>query len=128
MKKRRAITLIEMIIVMLLIATITGAIAYNYKESLNQGKVFKTKESISRIETILNLALAEDPAMASDIQSNWQDFVSRSPLVKDPKSFFTDAWGGNYVVSYKHSEQTGQPYFEVVSENLNRYDKNKKHN
>jgi type II secretory pathway pseudopilin PulG len=126
MKKRRAITLIEMIIVMLLIATITGAIAYNYRESLNQGKVFKTREAVNRIETIVNLALAEDPNESTNIQQNWQEYVRKSPLVKDPKDFYNDAWGGPYQVILKHSDDTGQPYFSVESENLKRYDRNKK--
>lgn len=126
MKKRRSITLIEMIVVMLLIATITGAIAYNYRESLNQGKVFKTKEALSRIETILNLELADRPDAANDIQQHWQDCVKRSPLVKDPNQFLFDAWGAAYQVALKHSDDTGQPYFEVESENLKRYENNKR--
>jgi len=126
MKKRRAITLIEMIVVMLLIATITGAIAYNYRESLNQGKVFKTKEAISRIETILNLELADKPEELGEIQQHWQECVKRSPLVKDPNQFLVDAWGAAYVVTLKHSNDTGQPYFEVESENLKRYENNKR--
>src|SRR5262249_45328768 len=113
MKKRRAITLIEMIIVMLLIATITGAIAYNYRDSLNQGKVFKTREAINRIETILNLALAEEPNNASDIQQDWKKYVKGSPLVRNPNDFYSDAWAGEYKITLKQSEDTGQPYFAV---------------
>lgn len=125
MKKRRAITLIEMIVVMLLIATITGAIAYNYKESLNQGKVFKTKEGVSRIETILNLALAERPEEADQILNNWQDEVSRSPLVKNPKDFLRDAWGGPFIIKVE-TNHDGQPFFKVDSENLRRYEQNRR--
>ena len=126
MKKRAAITLIEMIVVMLLIATITGAIAYNYRESLNQGKVFKAKEAITRIETILNLELAEHPGESAEIQQNWQQYLAKSPLVKNPKDFFYDPWGGAYTITLKHSEDNGQFYFMVESENLKRYENNKK--
>ncbi len=125
MKIRRAITLIEMIVVMLLIATITGAIAYNYKESLNQGKVFQTREAINRIETILNLALAERPNEAENILQDWQNEIRRSPLVKDPEKFMVDAWGGIYQVQLE-TNQEGQPYFKVDSANLRRYEDNKR--
>ena len=109
---------------MLLIATITGAIADNYRESLNQGKVFKTKEAISRIETVLNLELAEKPMAGNEIQQSWQEVVKHSPLVRDPANFVIDGWGSTYQVTLEHSEE-GQPYFKVKSENLERYEHNK---
>ena len=60
--KKRYITLVEMMIVMFLIAMITGVIAYNYTGSLEEGKAFKTKAGIQKIETILALE-----SSASDI-------------------------------------------------------------
>ncbi len=47
--KRRYITLIEIMIVMFLIALITGVLAYNYRGSLDEGKAFKTKTGLAML-------------------------------------------------------------------------------
>ncbi len=49
-KKRRFITLIEMMIVMFLIALITGVIAYNVKGSLDQGKSSRQKLALKKLK------------------------------------------------------------------------------
>lgn len=97
--KRRYITLIEIMIVMFLIALITGVLAYNYRGSLDEGKAFKTKAAIEKIETILNLAVSEDPSKANSIGSEWQNIISNSPLVSNPKTLLKDGWGGDYTVA-----------------------------
>ena len=125
-KRKRSITLIEMIIVMILIATITGAVAYNYRESLNEGRAFKTKEAMSRIETIMAIYFAENPDAAQRYQQNdWQVIVSNSPLVKNPKDFMVDGWGKPYKVEVVTSE-TGQVDIRVTSDEFNKYDSKKK--
>lgn len=95
---RRCITLIEIMIVMFLIALITGVIAYNYRGSLDEGKAFKTKAGIEKLETILNLAAAKDSEFANSVQSKWKAAVLTSPLVHDPNSLLKDGWGEEYQV------------------------------
>jgi general secretion pathway protein G len=114
--KRRFITLIEIMIVMFLIALITGVLAYNYRGSLEEGKAFKTKQGIERLETILNLAAADDPSILDHIESRWKDVVNQSPLVQNPNTLLKDGWGGDYQVGFGDKGQ-----IEVVSQNLNRY-------
>lgn len=97
--QRRFVTLIEMMIVMFLIALITGVIAYNYRGSLDEGKAFKTKAGIEKLETILNLEVSKNPQAAGDIQSEWQRYVVASPIVHDPKALIKDGWGEDYQVS-----------------------------
>ena len=97
--QRRFVTLIEIMIVMFLIALITGVIAYNYRGSLDEGKAFKSKAGIEKLETILNLEASKNPQLASSIQSNWQEVVRRSPLVQDPNSLIRDGWGEEYQVT-----------------------------
>lgn len=97
--KRRFVTLIEMMIVMFLIALITGVVAYNYRGSLDEGKAFKTKAGIEKLETILNLEVAKNPQLHEKISSEWQSIVVGSPLVHDPKSLIRDGWGDEYQVS-----------------------------
>jgi len=112
--KRRYVTLIEMMIVMFLIALITGVVAYNYRGSLEEGKAFKTKAAIDKIETILNLELAKNPGQNVD---DWKTIITRSPLVHDPKSLFKDGWGGDYNVGVNN--ETGG--VEVVSQKFEEY-------
>lgn len=97
--KKRYITLIEIMIVMFLIALITGVIAYNYRGSLDEGKAFKTKAAIEKLETILNLKISENPDIANNISSEWQNMVRSSPLVSNPDALIRDGWGGVYDVS-----------------------------
>ena len=100
---KRAITLIEMIVVMILIATITGAVTLNYRKSLNEGRAFKTKEGIERIETMLSLYFAENPSANRNVSDYAELFqiANQSPLVKNPKDFLQDGWGFNYEVNCK---------------------------
>lgn len=116
--KKRYITLIEIMIVMFLIALITGVLAYNYQGSLEQGKVFKTKAAMDRLETILNLAVAENPGLISHIGDDWEKVVDQSPLVSNAKDLKFDGWGYKY-----HVEVDNQGHLQVTSEGLNEYQK-----
>jgi len=102
--KRRFVTLIEMMIVMFLIALITGVIAYNYRGTLEEGKAFKTKAGIEKLETILSLRASDDPDLLDDIQSKWQDVIKTSPLVHSPSALIKDGWGGEYEVEVDDGE------------------------
>lgn len=97
-KQKRNVTLIEMMIVMFLIALITGVVAYNYRGSLDEGKVFKTKAGKERIETILNLALAEGKLDIQKVSSEWQHIIDESPLVQNKEVLKKDGWGSLYEV------------------------------
>jgi len=98
--KRRFVTLIEMMIVMFLIALITGVVAYNYRGSLDEGKAFKTKAGIEKLETILNLAASENPENQNEIErGDWKRIVEGSPLVQNPKALTKDGWGNDYEVT-----------------------------
>ncbi len=103
--KRRFVTLIEMMIVMFLIALITGVVAYNYRGSLDEGKAFKTSTAITKLETILNLAVAKNPEIREGITSSWKEIIKASPLVQDPNSLIKDGWGEDYQVEV--NQETG---------------------
>lgn len=96
--RKRCVTLIEMMIVMFLIALITGVIAYNYRGSLEEGKAFKTKAGMEKIEMILNLRIAEEPDLMDHIETQWVEIIKRDPLVKDANSLIRDGWGRPYEV------------------------------
>lgn len=98
------VTLIEMMIVMTLIMMIIGVVGYNYMGVLEEGKAFKTKAGIERLETVLSLAVAENPKLLDDIESNWQDIVKTSPLVQNPSALITDGWGQVFEVTVEGGE------------------------
>jgi len=102
--RRRYITLIEMIIVITLIGIIMGALAWRYTGALDKGKAFKTETGMARLETILNLAVAERPGIINDIDSEWKKVVEQSPLVDDPNKLIYDGWGEEYDVSVEDGE------------------------
>ncbi|MCB1136031.1 MAG: prepilin-type N-terminal cleavage/methylation domain-containing protein [Chlamydiia bacterium] len=97
-KRRRAITLIEIMIVMFLIALIGGVVAYNMKGALDKGKVFKTEQGMERLRSTLEMHIAEYPDDADRLESEWVRYVEQSPLVKNPKELTRDGWGQLYDV------------------------------
>lgn len=102
--KRRFVTLIEMMIVMFLIALITGVLAYNYRGTLEEGKAFKTRAGIEKLETILNLSASENPGLLDDIHSHWKEAVKKSPIVQNPNALIKDGWGDEYQVEVENGE------------------------
>ena len=48
MRKKRAITLLEIMIVILLIGLIGGVVSYNLKGTLDKGKAFASKEGAKK--------------------------------------------------------------------------------
>lgn len=116
--KRRFVTLIEMMIVMFLIALITGVIAYNYRGSLDEGKAFKTKAGIEKLETILNLEAAKRPELLKSTEQ-WQNIIKSSPLVHNPDSLTKDGWGETYEVGF----DTNTEGIKVTSRKYEEYKK-----
>ena len=128
-KKRRSVTLVEMIIVMILIATITGALAYNYKGSLNKGKAFKTEQTIKKIETILTIHLTEHPEDRDKLsdESALRQIIRRSPIAPNLKSGedpLIDGWGNRLQISAENDED-GELSITVTSAALTRYNQGK---
>ena len=111
--KKRCITLIEMMIVMFLIAMITGVIAYNYTGSLEEGKAFKTKNGIEKIKTIVDLHMATN---ASEDLSNIKTVIQNSPLVKNSDEPLKDGWGQPYRFD---TDEKGD--LIVISDKYNEY-------
>ena len=116
--KRRCITLIEIMIVMFLIALIAGVITYNYRGSLDEGKAFKTKAAMDKIETILNLSVAEDPGLMDHISSEWVKVIQTSSLVKNPNDLIKDGWGNPFQVTVEGNViHVSSPKYEDYKQN-----------
>lgn len=104
-KKRRYVTLVEMMIVMFLIAMITGVIAYNYTGGLEEGKAFKTKTGMDKIHTILDLHLVAHQEDRNSLSHQWENVVRQSQLVKNPEELMKDGWGNKYEVSFGENDE-----------------------
>lgn len=118
--KRRFITLVEMMIVMFLIAMITGVIAFNYTGSLEEGKAFKTKAGIEKIQTVIDLHLAVHPEEREHIETRWKEIVASSQLVKNAKELINDGWGVEYQVG-----KDNQGDIEIKSQKYSDYQTSK---
>jgi general secretion pathway protein G len=124
---RRAVTLIEIIIVMILIATITGALAMSYKGTLEKGYAFKTEQGMRKIEAILNIYYAEHPEdMASCSTLDWKKIVLDSPLIRpNDTGALYDGWGVQYAVKMEPDQVHGGVTIEIYSKALENF-KNKR--
>jgi len=122
-KQRRSITLVEMIIVMILIATITGALAYNYQGTLNRGKLFKTEQNMDRLRTILMIELSEKPDdMATRVKDpeELKSIIARSGLAPGKgNQLLSDGWGKQFSIDYI-PERDNDP-FEITSDSYRKY-------
>ncbi|MBS4164725.1 putative outer membrane protein [Candidatus Protochlamydia amoebophila] len=116
--KKHFVTLVEMMIVMFLIAMITGVIAYNYTGSLDEGKAFKTKAGIEKIHTVLDLHFAMHPEEKENIAMNWKNILKESQLVKNSRDLEKDGWGVEYTVTTKENgeiEITSAKYTDYLN-------------
>jgi type II secretory pathway pseudopilin PulG len=107
-----------MMIVMFLIAMITGVIAYNYTGSLDEGKAFKTKAGIEKIHTILDLHFAIHPEDKESVESKWKTILDNSQLVKNARELEKDGWGDEFDVtddSNGNIQITSKKYNEYLS-------------
>ncbi|MBA3722475.1 MAG: general secretion pathway protein GspG [Parachlamydiaceae bacterium] len=120
--KKRFITLVEMMIVMFLIAMITGVIAYNYTGSLEEGKAFKTKAGIEKIKTILALDAASGDI--DNIKDGWKEIIKNSPLVQNADELIKDGWGAEYEVDT--GDEEGEKVVKVTSKKYEAYNVKKK--
>jgi type II secretory pathway pseudopilin PulG len=102
-QRKRYLTLIEIMIVIVLIGLIGSVVAYNMRGSLEEGKIFKTKQGGAQIYNILNLEVARGQEL-SDAISHWKEVVSESSLAKNGKELCKDGWGEEYQVTEQNGD------------------------
>lgn len=100
MRKKRALTLLEMMVVILLITLITGVIGYNMKGSLEKGKVFRSKQAKEQLHSLLLLALEEKGATGQKIEQDPAKWIKDLGLAKEPDKLLTDGWGERFQVKF----------------------------
>ncbi|MBY0529821.1 MAG: type II secretion system GspH family protein [Rhabdochlamydiaceae bacterium] len=116
-RKKQALTLIEIMIVIVLIGLIGSVIGYNMKGSLEEGRAFKTEKAIDQIHDILMLEVAKGDATIDEVVSNPDGFLAKSNLVKDPSKLLKDGWGKRFQIK---SIDRGQD-ISVASDSFDQY-------
>ncbi|NGX54871.1 MAG: hypothetical protein KR126chlam2_00491 [Chlamydiae bacterium] len=114
-KKKRAVTLIEIMIVIMLISLIGGALAFNMRGSMDQGRAFKSEQNIARVRDILLMADADGNLSTEEVVEKWQFFVGKSPLV-DASKVIVDGWNQPLNVVKNDDDD-----IVVTSDRLSRY-------
>lgn len=124
MQKKRALTLLEIMIVIVLIGIIGSVIGVNMKGSLDEGKAFKSTQAMQQIQDILMLEVARGTSIDEVIKSP-EKYLAASGLVKEPSKFLKDGWGTPFVI---RADGRGNGNIIVKSEKLTAYKdkKNKK--
>jgi type II secretory pathway pseudopilin PulG len=91
--KKRALTLLEIMIVIFLITLITGTIGYSMRGTLDKGRAFRTERGLEQLHDLLLICLAEsDKATAAEIASAPSEHLKQTGLAKDPKGLVLDGW------------------------------------
>ncbi len=123
-RKKRPITLMEIMIVILLIGLISSVVGYNMKGSLDKGKAFKSKQGAAKIQEILQFEAIDKGIelkefITKDAPRRYVDYLVESGLFKDEKDCL-DGWGKPYDISVKGEDLV------VVSAALRQYERSHK--
>jgi len=102
MKKRYAMTLLEIMVVVLLIGLIGSVVGVNLKKSLDKGKYFKSTQAAERVKDILMLRAAEENVEIEDLINGGQvtQIVHQSGLIRDASKALRDGWGNDFEFSF----------------------------
>jgi general secretion pathway protein G len=96
-RKKRTLTLLEIMIVIVLIGLIGSVIGVNMKGSIDEGRAFKTEKAQEQIQDILMLEVARGTPI-DDVIDKREEYLANSGLVKNPKKFLKDGWNEDFEV------------------------------
>jgi general secretion pathway protein G len=126
MKKRRALTLIEIMIVIFIIGLIGSVIGFNMKGSLDEGKAFKSEQGSKQIYDFLNLEIAQRRDSFEEVISNPEEVLKNCGFINRVEKLMKDGWNQNYEIQKIENPDTQELDFYVFSKNWYNYLKNKK--
>ncbi len=118
-KKKRPITLLEIMIVIFLIGLIGGVIGYNMKGSLDKGRAFKSEQAASRVREILLLQVADGHSI-DEVVAKPEYYLMNSGLCDKPQKLLKDGWNGNFKIEKDKFD------ILVISKRLDDYNKEHK--
>ncbi len=114
-KRKKSLTLLEIMIVIFLIGLISGVIGYNMKGSLDKGRAFKSEEGASHLRDLLLLEVANGRS-AQEVVEDPAKFLAASGLVNNPQKMIKDGWGQLYAI-----EATDDNDITITSTQLEKY-------
>ncbi len=104
MKKKRPITLLEVMIVIFLIALIGSVVGYNMKGSMDKGRTFKTKQAAEKLRQIVTLEAENASFPIEQITTEKaKELVEKSGLVTKVDDIILDGWKKPFTVKYVKS-------------------------
>lgn len=120
-RKKRTLTLIEMMIVILLITLVTGVVGYNMKGALDRGKAFRTEAAQNQLRELLILRAAETGQSLERLLSFSKEGLKKEldgvGLAKDTASLLKDGWGEDFELRLTRDRRDVQ----ILSKRLDRY-------
>ena len=120
-RKKRSLTLLEIMIVIVLIGLIGSVIGFNMKGSLDEGRAFKTRQASEQIKDILMLEVARGVNI-QEVVDNKEKYLANSGLVKSPEKLLKDGWNEPFEVKVNAKTQSD---IIVKSEKLKAHDRKK---
>ncbi len=127
-KIKRAITLLEVMIVVLLIGIIGSVLGYNMKGSLDEGKAFKSREGARQVRDILLMQVQDEDKLKKLVENNNLKEIGEvlldSGLVADPQKLLVDGWDVPYT--FKVVDDNGVFDLKVSSNKLEAHEAKKK--
>jgi len=126
MIKKRALTLIEIMIVIFIIGLIGSVIGYNMKGSLDEGKSFKCEQGSKQVHDFLTLQIAETNKDMDDVLAEPEEALRATGFVNRADKLIKDGWNQKYVIEKIENADGKDPDFIVFSKNWYSFLKNKK--
>ncbi|HSX37741.1 MAG TPA: prepilin-type N-terminal cleavage/methylation domain-containing protein [Chlamydiales bacterium] len=115
-RKKRALTLLEIMIVIFLITLITGAIGYNMKGTLDRGRAFRTEQAKAQLHDLLLICL-EEGATPDELEKDPVPSLKKYNLAKNSEKLVQDGWGSQFVIHYNRNERD----FKITSSAYDKY-------
>lgn len=101
--KKRAFTLVELMVVIVIIGLIGSVVAYNVRGSLEKGKRFKTEQAARMIHDVVEMELASGKSL-EDFTGTPVEFLKASNVVKDAEALVKDGWGKPFTFKSEKGE------------------------
>ncbi len=99
-KKKRSMTLLEIMVVIFIIGIIGSVIGYNMKGSMKKGKQFKTDYAAAKIAEVLTMECELNGLNPHAVAKDFENVLKESGMVKDVGKLIVDGYGEKYKVSY----------------------------
>ena len=100
---RKALSLIEIMICLVILSMVGVVLVRNVKSSLNEARAFRSVEGAKHIVRVLEMSTTSSTKSGEKIAENWEQQVLSSPFGLK-KDIFNDGWGNKYEVSYDGSD------------------------